>query len=72
MVIIMKNYAVIGTGHFGEELARAIKNSANCELVLVHSPSQTSENLAKEMIEICKKDGVILMVVTLCTFLMVL
>ncbi len=45
----MKKYAVIGTGHFGSEFARAIHESDRCELAIVFSPGQTSEILAKEL-----------------------
>ncbi len=45
----MKKYAVVGSGHFGSEFARAIAGNNECELVMVYSPSQSSEVLSKEL-----------------------
>ena len=44
----MMNYAVVGVGYFGAELARIIKEQEDAQVVAVYDP-ENGETIAKEL-----------------------
>ena len=53
--MITINYAVVGTGYFGAELARIMKAEDNAKIVAVFDPNN-GETIAKELSCDCEKD----------------
>ena len=44
----MMNYAVVGVGYFGAELARIMKEQEDAQVVAVYDP-ENGETIAKEL-----------------------